>query len=196
MSSSWEANRRSGIQEMVHFLRSPKFHCRFHKSPPHVNILSIWIQSTTSHTIPLRSILILFSHKRLRLQSRLILSGFPFKMLHAFLVFPMRVTYPAHFTLLQYKWWNSLLRNFIQLFFISSPLGSNTFLRTLSSQTINPCFSFRVRDQVLYPCKTTGKVTLQPVPVPVKTIRWYSQNTVNARDNLNVCKLQVLSDKE
>jgi hypothetical protein len=39
-SPSWEANSRSANQEILCFLRNPKFHYRIHKSQPEVPILS------------------------------------------------------------------------------------------------------------------------------------------------------------
>jgi len=54
------------------------------------------IQSTVSHLMSLRSILILSSHLRLRLPSCLFSWGFPTKILFAFLISPKRPTYPDH----------------------------------------------------------------------------------------------------
>jgi len=75
------------------------------------------IQSTTSHSISLRSILILSYHIVLGLSSGLFPSGFPTKVLQAFLISSMRVTRSAHLFILDlinltifgeaYKLWSS-----------------------------------------------------------------------------------------
>jgi hypothetical protein len=79
-------------------LWNPKFHCRVHKNPPLVPILS---QINPVHTTPsLRSILILSSQIRLTLRSGLFYPGFPTNILHTFLFSPIRATYPAHLILL------------------------------------------------------------------------------------------------
>jgi len=56
----------------------------------------ICIQSTPCHTISQRFILIFSSHLRLRLPSGLVPSGFPTKILHAFLTSPKRATCSTH----------------------------------------------------------------------------------------------------
>jgi len=54
------------------------------------------IQSTTSNSISLKYILILFFHLRLGLPSGLFSSGFPTKFLYEFLIFLVRVKFPAN----------------------------------------------------------------------------------------------------
>jgi hypothetical protein len=67
-----------------------------HKNSPLVHILS---QTHPVHTLPpnfhLRSSQTLFSRLRLGLPSDLFPSRFPIKLLYAFLMSPMRATYPA-----------------------------------------------------------------------------------------------------
>jgi len=53
-----------------------------------------------SHSISLRSILILFFHISLGLSSGLFPSGFPTEILYAFLICLIRTTCPAHLILL------------------------------------------------------------------------------------------------
>jgi hypothetical protein len=82
------------------------------------------IQSTPPHHISLRSILILSTHLRLGLPSGLLPSGFPSKILYAFLLSPIHATCPAHLILLELmlliilgdksKLWSSSLCSFLQ----------------------------------------------------------------------------------
>jgi hypothetical protein len=57
-------------------------------------------QSSLSHPTSLSSNLVLSTHLRLRLPSGLFSSGFPTNILYAFLVSPIRATWPAHLILL------------------------------------------------------------------------------------------------
>jgi hypothetical protein len=98
-AGSSEANSHQDSQE-IPLLQNPKVHYRFHKSPRLVPIWVRWIQFPHSHTISIRSIIILSSYLRLGLQRGLFPSGFPIKILYAFLTSPVRATGPTHLTLL------------------------------------------------------------------------------------------------
>jgi hypothetical protein len=51
-----------------------------------------------------------------------------------------------------------LLRmHFLQPPVTSSPFGPNTLHSTLFTNTLRPCFSLEIRDQILHPYRTTGK---------------------------------------
>jgi len=76
-SPSSQADSRSANQEIPRLLWNPKVHYHVHNSPPLVSILSQMIQSTPSHSISLRSILILPSHLLLGLTSGVFPSGYP-----------------------------------------------------------------------------------------------------------------------
>jgi hypothetical protein len=58
------------------------------------------IQSISSHSMSLRSILILSTHLRLGLSSGLFPSGLPINILYAFIFCSIRATCPAHLTIL------------------------------------------------------------------------------------------------
>jgi len=75
-SPSWEADSHSASQETHRPLLKSKVHYRVHNSPQLVPILSQMIQSTPSHSVSLRSILILSSNLRLDLLRGLFSSGF------------------------------------------------------------------------------------------------------------------------
>jgi len=67
------------------------------------------IQCTPSHSISLRSVLILSSHLRLGLPTGLFPSGFPTKILYAILTSPMQSTRPSHPRWFDHPnniWWN------------------------------------------------------------------------------------------
>jgi hypothetical protein len=93
------------------------------------------IQSTTSYPIPLRSNLILSSYLRPRLPSGLFPSGVATKILHAFLVSPMRVTSTVHLYHPNNIWWNVQVMKLLIL--QSSPFSSNPLpISTVFSNTI------------------------------------------------------------
>ena len=81
-SPSGEDNRFSASQEIPRILWNPNVHCRIHKTPPLVPILSQINPVHSPYRISWRSILISSSHLRLGLPSSLFPSGFPTKTLH------------------------------------------------------------------------------------------------------------------
>jgi hypothetical protein len=97
LSLSREAACRLVTQEYPNILRSPKVHHRVHDSPSLVPILS---QINPVHTTPSYLCKIQYNiiiSLRLGLPSGLLPSGFPTKILHAFLLGSIHATCPAHF---------------------------------------------------------------------------------------------------
>jgi len=109
--------------------------------------LHVYVQSTSSHSIFLRSIPISSSYPRLGLPSGLCPSDISTKILFAFLIPPMCSTCPAHLTSLEFitliifgkgnELWGSSLCNFLQPPATSSLLDPRIILYTLFSSTIN-----------------------------------------------------------
>jgi hypothetical protein len=92
------------------------------------------IQFTPSHSVSLRSILMLSSDLHSGLPSRLFPSGFPTKVLYRVFTFPMHATCPTHLILdlviliilgKAYKLWISSSCSLLQLPTTSSLLGPN-----------------------------------------------------------------------
>ena len=124
------------------------------------------IQSPGSQHIALKSILILSSHPRLGLQV------FPLKLcMHFWIapyvlhVLPISVVSIWFLIMLdeEYNACSSSLCNFLHSLVISSLFAPNVFLSTLSSNTLNLCFSLNVRDQVSQPYYTTGNIIVSYV---------------------------------
>jgi hypothetical protein len=87
---SWEAGSRSAGREVPRLLWSTRVHCRVRGGPPLVPVLGRTSRVRSFRSASLGSILILFSHKRLDLQSYLFPSGFPTKFLYALLISPIQ----------------------------------------------------------------------------------------------------------
>jgi hypothetical protein len=127
------------------------------------------IQSTVSHPISRRSILILSSYLRLGLPNSIFPSGFNTKIVYVFLPSPHAcyIPRPSHRISFdhrnafseEYKVWSSLVNNFLHLIVTSSVLGPNILLSTLFSDALNLC-SVNARDHVSHPYKTTGRITV------------------------------------
>jgi len=64
-SPSWEANRFAASQKIPCILRYPKIHCRIHKYPPPVPVLSQHnpVHASTSHFLEIHFNIILPSTK-------------------------------------------------------------------------------------------------------------------------------------
>jgi len=98
-SHSLEANSHPASQ-IPSLLCNLKFHYRVHKSPPLVPILSQMHPITTFPPyVPKIHLFIILLQIGLPIGA--FLSDFPTKILYAFLISEIRVTYPAHLSLLE-----------------------------------------------------------------------------------------------
>jgi hypothetical protein len=90
LNPSWETNNGPLAQELPNISWNPKVHYSVFTRPHNWSlswVRLIWF--TPPYPTSLRYILILFSNLQLGLPSELFPSGFPTKILHAFLFFPM-----------------------------------------------------------------------------------------------------------
>jgi hypothetical protein len=84
------------------------------------------------------------------------------------LLFPIRVTSPAHLTLLdliaqtilgvEYRSLSSSLRSYLHSPVSLSLLGPNILIKTLFSDTLSLLSSLNLSDQVSHPHQTAGKI--------------------------------------
>ena len=116
------------------------------------------IQSISTHPTSWRPILILSSHLRLGIPSRLIPSGFRTKTPYAPLLSPIHATCPAHLILIdfitrtilseQYRSLISSLCSFLHSPATSSLLGPNIHLSALFSNILSLRSSLNVKDHI------------------------------------------------
>ena len=143
---AWEAKRFSATQEILRTLGNPKVHYHVYKCLPTDPILSQIDPAHPPQLTSWKSILILSSHLRLELPSRLFPSGFPTNTLYTPLPYSKRVTCPAHQILLDFiarkivdEEYRSLSYSLCSLLHspVTSPrLGTNILLNTLFSNTL------------------------------------------------------------
>jgi hypothetical protein len=140
----------SAIWEISHFLWNPKIHHCVCKSPPNAPVMS---QMYPIHTLPpyfLTAILTLSFHLHIGLLSGLIPSGFPIKILYAFLISPIHSIWCTHLILLYFitliifgeacYLWSPSLGSLLQPHVTFSLLVPNILLSTLFSNTTNLWF--------------------------------------------------------
>jgi hypothetical protein len=134
---SWEANSGSDSQEIPRLYGIRRFIYLVHKSPPLDPILSQMNSVHNFHHISVSHIL-KFSHLSLGLPSGLFLSGFPTKILYAFLI--SRTTRPSHshwFNLPYNIWWRiHIMKLFIMQFSQAPPPLPPSWVQIFSS---TPC---------------------------------------------------------
>lgn len=124
MSSTWHYLNLSSVQQVIK--KFPAFYRiqglitilmrAYHSSYPEPD------HSIPFHHILFRSVLMLSCHQYLHLRNGLFPSGFPIKILDAFLLFPMRATYPtpSHPPCLDHPdntWWGVQIMKLLTMLF-------------------------------------------------------------------------------
>jgi hypothetical protein len=132
--------------------------------PNHITCFyyQLWIQSTSSCTISLKSNIMLSFHRCLGVLNGLLPSGFPIKTLQAFLFYSTHVTCPTHLILHNSSTWIIFgdvykcfsLRTLLQLFVTFFILYLNVFLSSTFLITFIQCSSLNGRDRVWHPYET------------------------------------------
>jgi len=125
------------------------------------------LQSIPPYPTSWSYILIFSCHLHPGLSSGLSPLGFPTKILYAPLHSPMCATCPAHLILDiitwiifgKYRSLSSSLCSFLHSPVTLSHLDPHNLLSTLFLNTLSPCSSLNVSDQVSHPYKTKGKIT-------------------------------------
>jgi hypothetical protein len=153
----WKKNHT--VKKILTFYGTWRFITKFTK----VNHWSLswarWIQSIPSHLISLKSILIFTSHLWLGLPSGFYPSGFPTKILYAFLISPMCDTCSASHRPNSIWWRLQKTKLFMQF----SPASDHFPPHKSKYSSHHPvlrhslCSSLNVRDRISQPYKTTGK---------------------------------------
>ena len=156
-SPSLEANRFSASQEIPFLLWNPKVHCRIHKSPPRVPILSQLhpVHTPTSHFLniilpstpgsPNWYLSLKFPHQNPVYASPLTHTRYMPHPSHS-----SRFYHPNN---IWYRSLSSSLCNFLHSLVTLSFLGHNFLLSTIFSNTLNLRSSLNVSDQVSHPYK-------------------------------------------
>jgi len=166
-NSSWEANSFTASQEIPRILRNPKVLYRIHNSPPPVSILNqhdpvhariTLLENPFYYYPPIYALVfqvISFSQVSL-----------PKPCMHSSSPHTCCMPRPSHSSRFDHP--NSIcwgMQTSLLLITQSSPLSC--YLIPLKPkylpqhpvfETLNPCFSFSVRDQGSHPYKTTGKI--------------------------------------
>ena len=167
-SPPWRATSPQLVRKFLTLYGSQRFIPAFaslhHLSP-------FWarpIQSMTFKPTSWSFMLILSSHLHLGLPSGLIASGFPTKTLMA-----PAVSHTCHMSCSSHSWLDDLNNIlWVQVIKLHSPValavvGPNIFLSTLSLNTLSLYSYINVRDQVLHPYQTTGKITVLCILISV-----------------------------
>jgi hypothetical protein len=160
----WKFDSRSASQEIPLLFLNLGFISVFTTAHRWTLSWGTWIQSTSSHSISGRSILILSSHLRLGLPSCVFHSGFPTNTLVYIsqLFYSWPIPCRSHIPWFHQSnsiWcivqvWSSSLCSFLHPSSTFSLLGANIIHSTLFSNTLSLFSFFRVGDQVSHPYKT------------------------------------------